>query len=181
MRSGALTPRLFALQIGDPLWLAPKFTGRFTLDEVPDDANVLLVSTGTGLAPYMSMVRTLAGLREDRQVAIIHGARHSWDLGYSDELTMLERLNGCFRYLPIVSRPEEEPTPWAGPSGYVQDIWEKGVVAEAWGFRPSPQHTHVLLCGNPGMIEAMEALIQAEGFVEHSRRSPGNYHVEKYW
>jgi len=181
VRSGALTPRLFALQIGDPLWLSAKFAGRFTLDEVPDEAHVVLISTGTGLSPYMSMVRSLMRPDQKRHVAIIHGARHSWDLGYSDELIMLERMTERFHYLPIVSRPDEEPTPWSGPAGYVQDIWERGSLAAAMGFTPTPRDTHVLLCGNPGMIDSVEQIIQAEGFTQHSRRSPGTYHLERYW
>lgn len=181
VHSGALTPRLFALDIGGSLWLSAKFTGRFTLDEVPDDAHVVLLSTGTGLAPYMSMVRTLISPRQGRHVAIVHGARHSRDLGYSAELIMLERMNECFKYLPVISRPTQEPAPWTGHTGYVQDIWQRGLLAEAWGFHPTAQDSHILLCGNPGMIEAMEAIIQAEGFEEHSRRTPGTYHVEKYW
>ena len=181
VRSGALTPRLFALELGGHLWLSPKFTGRFTLDEVPDGANVVLVSTGTGLAPYMSMVRTLVKPGEGRRVAILHGARHSWDLGYSAELLMLERMHERFTYHAIVSRPGEEPVPWTGLTGYVQEIWTRGILAEAWGSHPTPADTHVLLCGNPGMIEAMEKTIQAEGFTEHNRRAPGTYHVEKYW
>ena len=58
VRSGALTPRLFALEIGDRLWLGPKITGMFTLQDVPPNKNVVMVATGTGLAPYMSMLRT---------------------------------------------------------------------------------------------------------------------------
>ena len=56
--SGALTPRLFALNIGDRLWLGTKITGMFTFDQVPEDQNVVMIATGTGLAPYMSMLTT---------------------------------------------------------------------------------------------------------------------------
>ena len=181
VQSGALTPRLFGLNLGDHLWLSPKVTGRFTLDQVPDDANVVLVSTGTGIAPYISMVRTLARPGDGRHIAIVHGARHSWDLGYSAELIMLERMNPNFSYLTVISRPQEEPSPWGGHTGYVQDLWTRGTLADAMGFQPTPADTHILLCGNPGMIESMEEIIQAEDFSEHSRRSPGTYHVEKYW
>ena len=181
VQSGALTPRLFGLNLGDHLWLSPKVTGRFTLDQVPDDANVVLVSTGTGIAPYISMVRTLARPGDGRHIAIVHGARHSWDLGYSAELIMLERMNPNFSYLTVISRPQEEPSPWGGHTGYVQDLWTRGTLADAMGFQPTPADTHILLCGNPGMIESMEEIIQAEGFSEHKRRAPGNYHVERYW
>ena len=93
VRSGALTPRLFALETGDRLWLGPKITGRFTLDEVPGDANLVLIATGTGLAPYMSMLRTMLPECGERRIAVLLGARHSWDLGYQAELVTMDRLS----------------------------------------------------------------------------------------
>ncbi len=181
VRSGELTPRLFNLNIGDRLWLSPKCTGFFTLDEVPSDNDVVLIATGTGLAPYVSMVRSCLTHETSRRLAIIHGARHSWDLGYQAELISLQRVSPAFTYIPIISRPKEEPVPWGGRAGYVQDVWKNGTLEEAWGARPKPNDTHLFLCGNPSMIEVMEAVVQKEGFQEHTRKSPGQYHVERYW
>ena len=181
VRSGALTPRLFNLEIGDRVWLSPKFAGFFTLDDVPSESNVVLLSTGTGLAPYVSMVRSYLTHESRQRLAIIHGARHSWDLGYRSELSALERVSPVFTYVPVISRPKEEPVPWFGRTGYVQDIWKDGVIGEAWGFQPRPKDTHIFLCGNPTMIEDMEEIIKKDGFVEHKRKSPGQYHVERYW
>ena len=76
VESGALTPRLFALEQGDALWLGRKFTGKFTLDRVPEDKHVVFVATGTGLAPYMSMLRTHLVHGSPRRFAVLHGARH---------------------------------------------------------------------------------------------------------
>ena len=126
VRSGALTPRLFSLGLGDELWLSPKVVGLFTLDRVPEGGNILLVATGTGVAPYMSMLRTyLSDLRGPR-VAVVHGARHSWDLGYHAELATMQRLCPNFAYVPIVSNPEEESAPWKGRTGFINDHWEQG-------------------------------------------------------
>ena len=178
---GALTPRLFHLDMGARLWLSPKITGKFTMQEIPTDANLVLASTGTGIAPYISMVRTYLTADTARKVAIIHGVRHSWELGYSPELDAMQRMNRNFSYIQTVSRPQMELTEWKGHSGYVQHIWEKGILDDAWGFHPTPADTHILMCGNPGMIEDMETIIKAEGFEEHTSRSAGQYHVEKYW
>jgi len=181
VRSGELTPRLFNLKIGDRLWLSQKTTGYFTLDGVPSEMNVVLVATGTGLAPYMSMTRSEVMTRKRQgRFAVIHGAYHSWDLGYHAELVMLERLSPNFTYIPVISNPEEEPVPWAGETGFVQRIWREGLVEQAWGFAPRPDNTHVFLCGHPAMIASMEEIIQAEGFTEHTRKTPGQYHVERY-
>ena len=181
VRSGALTPRLFALEIGDRLWLSSKVSGMFTLAEVPGHVNVVLIATGTGLAPYMSMLRTHLPCERGRRFAVLHGARHSWDLGYRSELITLQRLCSNFTYLPVISRPQEEPVAWNGHTGYVQDLWTRGVLDAVWGFHPSPSDTHVFLCGNPGMIEEMEARLTREGFRKHTRRVPGEIHVERYW
>lgn len=180
VRSGELTPRLFNLNLGDRVYLSPKSTGYFTLDGVPQEKNVILVATGTGLAPYMSMTRSEIGDKRHGHFAVIHGAYHSWDLGYHGELVMLDKMSPVFTYAPVVSNPEDEPVPWSGPTGFVQDIWKNGTVEKAWGFRPAPEHTHVFLCGHPKMVSAMEDILHEEGFAEHSRKNPGQYHVEKF-
>ncbi len=179
--SGALTPRLFALKSGDRLWLSPKISGIFTLDDVPADKHVALLSTGTGLAPYMSMLRTKLECGVERRFAVIHGARHSWDLGYRSELRTLDRLCKNFDYIPVISRPNEEAVSWAGEAGYVQDLWRSAPLEQRWGFRPTPDSTHIFLCGNPQMIETMTEMLQSEGYVEHSRKTPGQLYVERYW
>lgn len=181
VRSGELTPRLFALAPGDRIWLGKKFTGMFTLREVPPDRHLVLVATGTGLAPYMSMVRTEVQCGGVRRFAVLHGARHSWDLGYSGELHSLQRHCRNFVYLPTVSRPQAEAEPWGGATGYVQDLWTGGALARAWGFRPTPADTHVLLCGNPEMIDDMIRRLAGEGFTVHERDALGQVHVERYW
>jgi ferredoxin/flavodoxin---NADP+ reductase len=181
VRSGEFTPRLFALEPGDRLWLGKKFTGMFTLRDVPPEAHVVLVATGTGLAPYMSMLRTELQCGGPRKFAVLHGARHSWDLGYTAELFTMQRLCPNFTYVPIVSRPGEEPAPWGGERGHVQDLWKGGVLKRAWGFEPTLRNTHVFLCGNPAMIEEMTRLLQGEDFRVHEPRAPGQIHVERYW
>jgi ferredoxin--NADP+ reductase len=181
VQSGELTPRLFHLAVGKPLWVGRKITGMFTLQAVPKEKHLVLVATGTGVAPYMSMVRTVLADEPARRFAILHGARHSRDLGYHAELTALERAHPQFSYLPIVSRPDSEPTPWVGCTGHCQDLWTRGAIEHVWGVPVSPDNAHVFLCGNPAMIEQMLALLVSQGYREHTRRVPGQVHLEKYW
>ncbi len=179
--SGALTPRLFVLSQGGHLWVSPRFSGLFTLDEVPVDKHIVLISTGTGLAPYMSMLRTFLTCGDERRIAVLHGARHSWDLGYRSELMTLRRLCPNFTYVPIVSRPKEEAAEWGGATGHIQDLWDRMPLEASWGFRPSPDDTHIFVCGNPDMIEDMVEILEGQGFKEHSKKKPGQIHVERYW
>jgi len=181
IRSGALTPRIFALKKGDKIHMGKKTSGIFTLDDTPKDANLVFMGTGTGLAPYMSMIRTFLNKSPDRKFTIIHGARHSWDLGYRLELSMLSRLVDNFDYIPVISRPKEETIPWVGEKGHVQDVWERGLIAEEWGTKPMVGNTHVFLCGNPGMIDTALELLAKEGFKEKTRKVSGDVHVERWW
>jgi ferredoxin--NADP+ reductase len=178
--SGALTPRLFALNLGARLWLSSRVTGMFTLDQVPKDKNIVLVATGTGLAPYMSMLSSELPCASQRKFAVLHGAYHSWDLGYRSELLTLQHLCGNLTYVATIDRPEDELVPWSGDTGFVQELWNKGVIADAWGFPPTPENTHVFLCGNPSMIRDMEETLQQQGFHMHDSRAPGQIHVERF-
>lgn len=180
VRSGALTPRLFALTVGDRLHLASKFAGMFTLDRVPPGQNLVFIGTGTGLAPYMSMIRTHVEADQSHRVLVLHGARNSWDLGYRTELFYLQRYAPCFTYLPVLDAPQDEVVPWRGQVGYAQDLWKSGLVGDVWGFEPTPANCHVFLCGNPLMIEAMKGELLGEGFTLHHRRAPGQVHVEEF-
>lgn len=180
VRSGRFTPRLFNLKIGDRLWLSTHFSGMFTLADVSPEFNVVLIATGTGVAPYMSMIRTevYEGLRH--KFAVIHGARNSWDLGYHEQLTTLDKLSDHFSYIPIISDAHNEAVPWKGHTGFVQKIWTDGALDAKWGFHPTSQNTHVFLCGNPNMIDDMVKLLTKEGFYEQTKEAPGNIHLERY-
>ena len=68
----------------------------------------------------------------------------------------LKRMCPNFTYISTISRPEQEPAPWHGETGYIQDVWQRRVLEGSSGFRASPEDTHIFLCGNPSMIVTME-------------------------
>lgn len=181
VRSGALTPRLFALKRGDRIFMRPKITGMFTLDEIPNDSNLILMATGTGIAPYMSMIRTFIKPDDTRNLTIIHGARHSWDLGYNSELSTLNNMLPNFHYIPSITRPKSEIVEWSGKQGYIQDIWKSGIADSDWDTKATPENTHIFLCGNPAMLEEMAEILTTEGYPEHKKKEPGVVHLERYW
>jgi len=152
----------------------------FTLDRIPPGHHALLVATGTGLAPYMSMLRSELSDGGPRCFVVIHGARISADLGYRKEISALARQYTLLTYIPAVSRPHEDPT-WSGRSGYLQDVLLSGIIEERAGRVVSPEHFHVFLCGNPKMIEAATARLIDRGFVKDKPREPGTLHTEEYW
>ncbi len=178
--SGALTSRLFALQHGSRLFLGPKATGVFTLDKVPPEKAVVLIATGTGLAPYVSMLRTLLVNDDRRQFVVLHGARYSWDLGYRGELESLARLRPNFSYIPSITRPDEDPH-FIGYTGRIQTLLEQGVLERESGVALDPAKAEVFLCGNPDMIKLATGLLQGKGFAAKGGAAPATIHVEEYW
>lgn len=169
---GALTPRLEALEPGDRLFIANKITGHFTLEAAPADANYVFVSTGTGIAPFMSMLRTPATWDRPRTITIVHGVRYPSDLAYREELEVLAERHEGFTYHPIVSRESPE---WRGLRGHVQKVFEMGLVPL------DPVKDHVFLCGNPAMIESLKEGLGQRGYIENTRKHPGSLHIESYW
>ena len=127
------------------------------------------------------MLGTHLKLDPGRRVAVVHGVRHSWDLGYRSILMAMQHLRANVTYIPVVSRPQAEPVPWKGAVGHVQDVWKSGALEQAWGVRPGPENTHVFICGSPRMSECMLELLAQEGFTEDGKDHPGQIHVEKYW
>jgi len=180
VRSGELSPRLFHLGVGGRLYVGTKAVGVFTLDKTPQDRHVLLAATGTGLAPYMSMLRTDLACGGSRRFVILQGARYSWDLGYRTELVALRRLCSNLTYIPVISRPSADPS-WRGRSGYLQDVLISSAIREESGLHLSPETFHVYLCGNPAMIEVAAARLAERGFVKDKPGKIGTIHVEEYW
>lgn len=178
--SGGLTPRLFALKHGSRVFLGPKASGIFTLDKVAPEKAVVLIATGTGLAPYVSMLRTLLVGDSQRRFVVLHGARYSWDLGYRGELESLARLRSNFTYIPSITRPDEDPH-FVGHTGRIQALLEQGVVERESGVSFDPAKTEVFLCGNPDMVKVATEMLQQKGFAGKGGATPPTIHVEEYW
>jgi ferredoxin--NADP+ reductase len=177
--SGELTPRLFNLKIKDRLYVGPKAVGVFTLDKAPGK-HILMIGTGTGLAPYMSMLRSELVCNGPRQFVVVHGARYSWDLGYRTELTGLARHCGNFHYIPVITRPQEDIT-WRGRSGYLQNLIASSAIEQDTGLALTPDNFDIFLCGNPGMIATVIEWAGIQGFVRDRGHEIGTLHTEEYW
>ena len=180
VRSGALTPRLFALEPGDRLWLGKRIVGMFTLDDAPSDNHLLFVATGTGLAPYLSMLRSAYEFDANRKTVVCHAARVSWDLGYRSELEGMAARYPNFHYLPVIDEADRDPE-WRGRTGYVNHLVEDGTIEGLLGHDLDPGNTSVFLCGNPLMVDSMMDLLKEMGFTKHTRKQPGSLFAEEYW
>ena len=172
---GKLTPRLYALGVGDSLWVRKVARGHFVLDARPEKVNHVMVSTVTGIAPFLSMGRTEArrrasGESANRRFYVLQGASRSWELAYADELMAMDRDHDWITYVPTVSRPAEDPE-WKGLTGRVHEL----VLGHLEKFCCEAAQTAVYLCGHPGMIESAKQMLVDAGF------DPKDIHDEKYW
>lgn len=180
VQEGRLTPRLWTIEQGGRLYLDLKIRGDFTLDPVPPEADIVTISTGTGIAPFMSMVREYQGQHRWRRFVLIHGVREAADLGYREEIQSLMHQDPTVKYIPVVSRPADDPS-WHGLRGRVQVALDPCVYEQHVGAPLSPAHCQVMLCGNPEMIQAVQTELSQRGFVTAGKDRPGNLHYERYW
>lgn len=175
---GALTPALFELQVGAKVALDPKPQGFFTFDYVPPHRELWLLATGTGLGPFLSMLRSGQAFERAERVLLVHGTRSPAELAHRQELEALTRARlGTFRYLPVLSRETESGL----LSGRVTHVLQSGELEQRAETPISPDSAHLMLCGNPAMIEEVTAQLTARGLRKHRQRTPGHITTEKYW
>lgn len=179
---GALTPRVFDLEVGDPVFMDTKIKGHFTLKGVPDGKDLVTVATGTGLAPFLSMYQQYKNTDRFNRFVFIHGVRYEEDLGYRQQLEQIAASDPRVAYLPAVTRAPEDSN-WQGIRGRVTTIFNDGTYAKLTGTDLNPEQSHIFLCGNPAMIDQLEGeLVADHGFVVKTpRQKDGNLHFERYW
>ena len=181
VQQGDLTPHLYRLQTGDKIMCRKIAKGRFTLDFQSGHAHHLLLATVTGIAPFVSYVRTL--YRDwkkgsmpggDHRLYIVHGASRSWEFGYREEMERIAAEVPWLKYAPTVSRPWED-TAWTGETGRVEDVIRK--YADLWELHP--QQTTAYLCGHPRMIENGRGILERRGWDKKSMREEVYFQPEK--
>jgi ferredoxin--NADP+ reductase len=168
VEGGAFTPLLWQRKVGDSINIKGA-KGRFLLQE--DGRTCLFVASGTGLAPFMSMLDTLRARSETRDTVLLHGVSYAYDLAWREELEGLA-ADGAFplRYAGTVSRPQHNPD-WTGLTGRVEAV----VPSQLDHFELAPENTTIYLCGNPDMIEAVAEFAESRGF------PPEQVRKELYW
>ena len=173
---GPLSPRLARLKAGDVLHVASNPAGFLVLREVPDCETLWLVATGTGIAPFLSILRTEAPWKRFRNVVLVHAARYGKELVYRDTVSDLSKKT-AFRYVSFVSR-ERHP---GSLEGRIPAAIADGRLEKAAGLALDAASSHVMLCGNPQMLTDAQAALAARGMRKHRRRNPGHITVESFW
>lgn len=180
---GEFTSELSRLQVGDELLVDRQAFGFLTLDRFPDGRDLWLIGTGTGLAPFLSILQDLEAWERFERIVLVYSARHANELAYQSlirELPDREWLEGAKEklvYVPIVTR---EAVPGA-LGERVTTLIENGGLEAAAGLALEPEHSRIMLCGNPEMIDDTRAVLKARGMHLALTRRPGQVAVETYW
>ena len=172
---GPLSPRLAKLATGDALYVARNPAGFLVLSELPEAQTLWLLATGTGIAPFLSILRTEAPWQRFRNVVLVHAVRHARELVYREMISNL--VKSSFKYVTFVSR-EAAPGSLAGR---IPAAIRDGRLERAAGVALDAGSSQVMLCGNPGMLTDVTAALAERGMRKHRRRAPGHITVESFW
>jgi len=178
VKDGPLTHELIKLKRDDTLFLAPRGAGFFILSEVPEAVTLWMLSTGTALGPFLSILATAEAWQRYRNIVLVHAVRTAEELTYGDEIrSLLEQHPEQLQYIPFVSR---EDTDFAIKSRIPVAI-EDGQLEQRAGIRITAGDSQVMICGNPAMVRDTVAALEARGMKKNKRRDPGQITTEQYW
>jgi len=178
LTEGPLSPRLAQLDVGESVWLAPRANGFFTIAETVEAPSLWCLSTGTGIGPFLSMLRTDDPWTKFGRVVLVHSVRHAEELTYREEIAGIARERGAtFQYVPMVSRDAHVD---ALP-GRITSAIEDGRLEGRVGLSLTPENAHAMLCGNPAMVDDVQKVLATRGMRRHRRREPGHITLETYW
>lgn len=180
--NGPLTSRLQHLKVGDEVLVSRKPTGTLIMDNLLPGKHLYLLSTGTGLAPFMSIIKDPQVYERYEKVILVHGVRYVSELAYGDFIDGDLQQNEFFGdevtekliYYPTVTREEFRN------QGRITDLIETGKLFEDIGLPPmNLDDDRVMLCGSPAMLKDLCAMLDSRGFEESRNNNPGHYVIER--
>ena len=180
---GEFTSELSRLKVGDELLIDKQAFGFLTLDRFPDGQDLWLLATGTGIAPFLSILQDFQAWQRFERIILVYSVREARELAYQQliaELPQREYLEGLgskLLYLPVVTR---EQVPGA-LHARITTLIESGELERAADLQLTPEHSRIMLCGNPQMIEDTRAVLKARDLNLALTRKPGQVAVENYW
>jgi ferredoxin--NADP+ reductase len=182
VQDGPLTSKLQHIQVGDSIIVGRKPTGTLLIDYTLPGKRLYLFGTGTGLAPFMSVIRDPETYEKYAQVILVHGVREVAELAYHEYLTnelpqheiLGEMVSKQLLYYPTVTR---EPF---RNQGRITDLIESGKLTSDLGLPPlNPAEDRAMLCGSPALLADMRRILEGMGFNEGNTTTPGDYVVER--
>lgn len=188
VQDGPLTSRLQHIAPGDTILIGRKPTGTLLISDVHPGRNLYLLATGTGLAPWMAVVKDPATYERFEKIVIVHGVRGEPDLAYRDYIErelprhefLGEEISRKLLYYPAVSR-EDFYFHGRLQRGRITDLLDSGRIAADLGLDPlEATHDRAMICGSPGMLADFRRILDARGFSASPRiGTAGEYVFER--
>lgn len=182
VQDGPLTSKLQHIQVGDTIVVGRKPTGTLLIDYLTPAKRLYLIGTGTGLAPFMSIIRDPETYERFEQVILLHGVREVKELAYHDYITqelpqnefLGEMVSKQLLYYPTVTRETYVN------QGRVTELLQSGKIASDLGVPAlNPAEDRVMICGSPEMLRDLKSLCEGKGFVEGNTSTPGQFVIER--
>ena len=175
---GKLSNALVQLKVGDSVWIKKQANGFFVLNEIPPYKDIWMLGTGTGIAPYLSILNTPNSWERFEKIVLIHAVRTQADLRYQELITHLKsKFQNRFFFQAFVSRERVEGT----FHGRIPATLQDQTLEKELGLDLTTENSHIMLCGNPDMVKDSVEVLKNRGFSKHRRRKPGHITVENYW
>ncbi len=171
---GQLSSHLAQLTPGDTVLIERRASGFFTLDEVPASEQLWMLSTGTAIGPFLSILQQSEVWQKYKHINLVHGVRQNSDLSYQE---LINNHPGQLNYVPVVSREE----PLQGLAGRITTVIKNNALSEHVGLCATPNNAQFMLCGNPQMVKDTTELLLAQNYKRNRRKEPGHITVEQYW
>lgn len=175
---GPLSTRLAQLGTGDAVMVGPKGAGFFTLDLVSDADTLWMLSTGTALGPFLSILKTEEPWLRFKNMVLVHGVRTTAELAYREVIEELVQRNpGRVQYVPFVTREETD----FAMHGRVPAAIKDGSLQERVKLPMTPEDSQIMICGNPDMVRDTKTTLGELGFKANTRKEKGHITTENYW
>jgi len=180
---GEFTSELSRLAVGDELLVDKQAFGFLTLDRFLDGRDLWLLATGTGIAPFLSILQDFEAWQRFERIILVYSVREARELAYQQLIAelpqrdYLEGLGSKLLYLPVVTREQIR----GALHGRITTLIENGELERAADLQLTPEHSRIMLCGNPQMIEDTRAVLKARDLNLAMTRRPGQVAVENYW
>lgn len=175
---GPLSNHLTKLEPGDTLWVSRKAAGFLTLSQIHEADNLWMLSTGTAIGPFLSILKTEAPWQRFSRILLAHSVRTVEELVYQDLIqTIRQQHPQQFTMIPLVSRVDCTDA----ICGRITTAIADGRMARYTDLTIEAESSQVMLCGNPDMVRDTTALLKERGLKENRRRHPGQISVERYW
>ena len=178
VNDGKVSNGLAALKPGDTLDIAQPCVGFFVLSQIPEVKYLWMLSTGTGIGPYLSMLKTAEAWERFEKIILVHAVPVAAELNYSYVIEQFAKDHpNQFQFIPIVSREDHG----GALKGRIPALIENGELETKAGLEINAENSHVMLCGNSGLLNDSKAILKERGMNRHLNHKPGHVTSEQYF